>query len=197
MEVKMNNSSYLKKYVRNHPDNKMAWYLLGKEYEASGQEGKAHYCYIQAGSVYEAFEASKVPADLWQEYQENLLQESKRKEKNKRRWRRAILALMIFLLATLPQVQAPGRTAPASADLVDTTPLPVQEEDEADAVVEPEEQVVVSVPGYTAQRYFNDPSSRKAGLASLLEEGQKETSTSLSGQQAVLGMDTAGVWALW
>lgn len=193
----MNNSSYLKKYVRNHPDNKMAWYLLGKEYEASGQEGKAHYCYIQAGSVYEAFEASKVPADLWQEYQENLLQESKRKENNKRRWRRAFLALMILLLAALPQVQAPGSTAPTSADLVDTTPWSVQEEDEEDLVKEPEKQMASTVPGYTAQRYFNDPSSRRAGLASLMEESQKGTSPSVSGQQAVLGMDTAGVWALW
>ncbi|WP_044477828.1 L,D-transpeptidase [Paenibacillus antibioticophila] len=193
----MNNSSYLKKYVRNHPDNNMAWYLLGKEYEASGQEGKAHYCYIQAGSVYEAFEASKVPADLWQEYQENLLQESKRKEKNKRRWRRAFLALMILLLATLPQVQAPGRTTSTSADLVNTAPLPVQEEEEANAATEPEEQAVSSVPGFTAQRYFNDPSSRQAGLASLLEESQKGTSSTISGQQAVLGMDTAGIWALW
>lgn len=196
----MNNSSYLKKYVRNHPDNKMAWYLLGKEYEASGQEGKAHYCYIQAGSVYEAFEASKVPADLWQEYQESLLQESKRKEKNKRRWRRAILALMFLLLAMVPQVQAPGGTVPTAVDWAetDTASLPAQQTGEnVKAVIELEEQVADSVPGYTAQRYFNDPSSRQAGLASLLGEVQKGTSRGRSGQQAVLGMDTAGVWALW
>lgn len=51
---------YLKKYVREHPDNKMAWYLLGREYEAQGKQGKALYCYAQAGEVYEAYEEQKI-----------------------------------------------------------------------------------------------------------------------------------------
>ncbi len=41
----MRNSLYLKKYVQMHPDNKMGWYLLGKEYEKEGQLGKANYCF--------------------------------------------------------------------------------------------------------------------------------------------------------
>lgn len=45
----MNHSPHLKSYVKMHPDNKMAWYLLGKEYESSGQEGKANYCFNRAG----------------------------------------------------------------------------------------------------------------------------------------------------
>ena len=44
----MNNSLYLKRYVETHPDNKMAWYLLGKEYEQAGEQGKANYCYNKA-----------------------------------------------------------------------------------------------------------------------------------------------------
>lgn len=194
----MNNTSYLKKYVRNHPENKMAWYLLGKEYEASGQEGKAHYCYIQAGSVYEAFESSKVPADLWKEYQENLLQESKRKETHKRRWKRVFLALMILLLVALPQVQAPGHTASTVEEIEEfeeMMPVPDQDEKAVDEEKEEEPQMVHSLLAYTAQRYFNDPPSRPAGLADLLKVGQQETST--SGKQAVLGMDTSGEWALW
>jgi lipoprotein-anchoring transpeptidase ErfK/SrfK len=47
---------YLKNFVQLHPDNKMGWYLLGKQYEAVGKEGKAKYCFEQAGEVYNAFE---------------------------------------------------------------------------------------------------------------------------------------------
>lgn len=36
----MKNSQHLKAYVQMHPDNKMAWYLLGKEYYKNGQQGK-------------------------------------------------------------------------------------------------------------------------------------------------------------
>ncbi|ALS21032.1 L,D-transpeptidase family protein [Paenibacillus naphthalenovorans] len=51
---------YLKTYVKEHPNNKMAWYLLGREYEAQGKQGKALYCYAQAGEIYEAYENQKV-----------------------------------------------------------------------------------------------------------------------------------------
>jgi hypothetical protein len=55
---------YLKNYVKVHPNNKMAWYLLGREYAARGEAGKANYCFAQAGEVYEAFEAVKAPGRL-------------------------------------------------------------------------------------------------------------------------------------
>lgn len=55
---------YLKKFVREHPDQKMAWYLLGREYAAQGKEGKAAYCFAQAGEVYEAFEKRKLNVDM-------------------------------------------------------------------------------------------------------------------------------------
>jgi lipoprotein-anchoring transpeptidase ErfK/SrfK len=51
---------YLKKFLKDHPDQKMAWYLLGREYAAQGKEGKAAYCFAQAGEVYEAFEKRKL-----------------------------------------------------------------------------------------------------------------------------------------
>lgn len=187
----MNNSTYLKKYVRNHPDNKMAWYLLGKEYEASGQEGKAHYCYIQAGSVYEAFEASKVPADLWREYQDNLIQESKRKEAQKRSWRRAAIVLMLLLLMSLPQVHAPGQPVSEDLQAIDQAVQdPLVDEMIADELPEKPE------PSFTAQKYFNDAAASQAGLAGLLN-GSKGNRDLKSDQQVVLGMDSAGSWALW
>ncbi len=52
---------YLKQYVKQHPDNRMAWYLLGKEYMLQGKEAKANYCFLQSGDVYEAFELKKHP----------------------------------------------------------------------------------------------------------------------------------------
>lgn len=69
----MKNSQHLKAYVQMHPDNKMAWYLLGKEYYKNGQQGKANYCFNMAGEVYEAFERSKVPAEMLREYEDGML----------------------------------------------------------------------------------------------------------------------------
>ena len=54
---------YLKKFVKDHPDNKMGWYLLGKQYESLGKGGKAKYCFAQAGDVYSAFEMT-APIEL-------------------------------------------------------------------------------------------------------------------------------------
>lgn len=54
---------YLKKFLKDHPDNKMGWYLLGKQYETQGKEGKAQYCFAQAGDVYRAFEMT-TPIEL-------------------------------------------------------------------------------------------------------------------------------------
>lgn len=51
----------MKDYLLKHENNQMAWYLLGKQYLARGQEAKANYCFAQAGPVYEAFESKKGP----------------------------------------------------------------------------------------------------------------------------------------
>ncbi|MDF2922797.1 MAG: ErfK/YbiS/YcfS/YnhG family protein [Paenibacillaceae bacterium] len=55
---------YLKQFVKNHPENKMGWYLLGKEYAVRDKEGKAKYCFAQAGEVYEAFEKKRIKLGL-------------------------------------------------------------------------------------------------------------------------------------
>ncbi|MCD9025619.1 L,D-transpeptidase [Cohnella silvisoli] len=51
----------LKDYLLKHEDSRMAWYLLGKEYEGQGDTAKATYCYAQAGEIYEAFESKPAP----------------------------------------------------------------------------------------------------------------------------------------
>lgn len=52
----------LKRFVREHPDNKMGWYLLGRAYETQGKKGKALYCFTKAGEIYEAFEDKAAPS---------------------------------------------------------------------------------------------------------------------------------------
>lgn len=104
----MKNAQHLKAYVQMHPDNKMAWYLLGKEYYKNGQYGKANYCYNQAGEVYEAFERSKVPAEMLQQYEEGLLESARERQTARLRKRRVLLALMLLLLMLIPAAVAPG-----------------------------------------------------------------------------------------
>lgn len=104
----LNNTLHLKRYVETHPENKMAWYLLGKDYESNGEQGKANYCFNRAEEVYEAFELSKVPSDIWKNYETRLLQLEKEKDKKGKRIRRALLAAVMLLLIMLPSVDAPG-----------------------------------------------------------------------------------------
>jgi len=101
------NSLYLKKYVQMHPENKMGWYLLGKEYEKEGQLGKANYCFNRSGGIYEAFETSKMPSDIWKEYEQRLLQQAEERERRSVRLRRGLVATMILLLALIPSVDSP------------------------------------------------------------------------------------------
>ncbi|MFK7696398.1 L,D-transpeptidase [Paenibacillus sp. HJGM_3] len=62
MNIPPNNQrDTLKDYVQKHPNNKMAWYLLGRDYMERGEQAKAQYCFIQAGEVYVAYEANPAP----------------------------------------------------------------------------------------------------------------------------------------
>ncbi|WP_240463497.1 L,D-transpeptidase [Paenibacillus apiarius] len=85
--------AYMKQYIEAHPDNRMAWYLLGKQYERSGEQGKANYCFNQAGEIYKAFENVPLPSEAVEEWVK------KREEEEKlRRSRRSLVRLMLFLL---------------------------------------------------------------------------------------------------
>ncbi|MFC4306273.1 L,D-transpeptidase [Cohnella boryungensis] len=76
----------LKEYLLKHEDSRMAWYLLGKEYEGKGDTAKATYCFAQAGEIYEAFESKPAPQ----------LPEAKPKKKSG--WKKWTLALLLPLL---------------------------------------------------------------------------------------------------
>ncbi|MBE9914331.1 L,D-transpeptidase [Paenibacillus donghaensis] len=113
---------YLKRYVQMHPDNKMGWYLLGKEYEREGQPGKANYCFNRSGGVYEAFETSKKPSDLWNDYEFKLIQQAQKRERRSIWIRRTLTVMMLFLLTLVPTVNAPQREGKAETALSGKTP---------------------------------------------------------------------------
>lgn len=97
---------YLKKYVRAHPDNKMAWYLLGKEYATLGKEAKANYCFGQAGEVFEAFEKKNFPA-LEELLQEREQTRPKPDTKPFVLLKRTLIAMLLFFVLSSLQVDAP------------------------------------------------------------------------------------------
>jgi len=101
MEDKMNrqddNMGYLKQYVQQHSDNQMAWYLLGKQYMIEGKEAKANYCFLQAGSIYEAYERKRHP--LAQEPQHIIAVWNRKRRMRSLLRRSAVLA--VLLVATM------------------------------------------------------------------------------------------------
>ncbi|AIQ12409.1 L,D-transpeptidase [Paenibacillus durus] len=190
----MKNSQYLKQYVQMHPDNKMAWYLLGKEYKKNGQEGKANYCFNQAGGVYEAFEQSKVPSDMLREYEEELLRTAREREKRNGRIRRLLLLVSFLLLVLMPAAaKAPGDGSMMTA---------VEPEDQAKTVpaADSESSLDLEKAGdsaadtlFTAREAGGGGAASASGLAGLLGSGGGKV-PSLT---AVLGMQRSGKWLLW
>nr|WP_275983758.1 L,D-transpeptidase [Paenibacillus hamazuiensis] len=112
-----NDPLYLKRYVKEHPDNKMAWYLLGREYAAQGKQGKALYCFTKAGEVYEAFEEQAAPV-IEEESKDDPLQQKQMRRKGFLPWTRRIIfvmlaALLLFYIPS-PAYEREGESMPAS-----------------------------------------------------------------------------------
>lgn len=117
---------YLKKYVREHPDNKMAWYLLGRDYEAQGKKGKALYCYAQAGEIYEAYENQTIT--LTPEDVEPLHQwRAHSSRRNRLRWLRMALLTMALFAAIVAAPDNLPETPPQAALPSGVTPQQLQE----------------------------------------------------------------------
>ncbi|MCL6604318.1 MAG: L,D-transpeptidase [Paenibacillus sp.] len=172
----MKNSQHLKAYVQMHPDNKMAWYLLGKEYYKNGQEGKANYCFNEAGEVYEAFEHSKVPSEVLREYEEGVMRASLHRHKNKLKVRRLLIGLLLMLLLFMP--------SPIIPDL--------QINEETNGTVEnniADESIPKTEYRFTAVEHEGAASGKV--LTNLLKN--KKTPSLL----AVLGLERSGKWLLW
>lgn len=190
----MKNSQHLKAYVQMHPDNKMAWYLLGKEYYKNGQQGKANYCFNQAGEVYEAFERSKVPADMLREYEDGLLKVAQERQQSKLRKRRVLLVLALVLFMFLPLAAAPGAgsgiTVGSLPEDADSVPAELAAEG-PEAVPEGGQSEQGEQPAklaFTARA--GDASASSQALADIL---QSRTPVAF----AVLGMERSGKWLVW
>ncbi|KGE16493.1 hypothetical protein PWYN_17320 [Paenibacillus wynnii] len=184
----MKNSQHLKAYVQMHPDNKMAWYLLGKEYYKNGQEGKANYCFNEAGEVYEAFEHSKVPGEVLREYEEGLMRADQQRQLSKLKVRRWLLGLMLLLLLIMPSyvstdtyIDKETGKAPANNLAADTASTPTLNE------LTPEAETAEFL--FTAEE-VNGVASGKAFM-NILQN--KNTPSRI----AVLGLERSGKWLLW
>ncbi|MDN8589872.1 L,D-transpeptidase [Paenibacillus sp. 11B] len=184
-------NTHLRTYVKKHPDNKMAWYLLGKEYLGEGQEAKANYCFQQAGEVYEAFERSKAPADIWVDYQEKLVEVAEQKEKKHRVRKMWLTLLMLLVLAGLPPADAPGFNRDA-ADVLASALEPTDDStDKSGDSPADDPAPVVNSNVFTAAA-FGGGDQGEAALAAAWSGSGPKVQTS-----AVLGMQVAGNWTLW
>lgn len=117
MKTPEEDPQYLKDYIKEHPSNKMAWYLLGREYAAKGQQGKANYCFKQAGEVYVAFEKGGVdPEDVQADAEAEIaaITAEVRKRRTRRRHRQIAAALALLLLLAAGAV--PAHDSRMSAD---------------------------------------------------------------------------------
>ncbi|MGN7760640.1 L,D-transpeptidase [Paenibacillus sp. 22594] len=186
----MKNSQHLKAYVQLHPENKMAWYLLGKEYYKNGQQGKANYCFNQAGEVYEAFEHSKVPADMLREYEEGLLREGRQRRDSRLRMRRTFLALMLFLLVLIPSALAPVASTDESEEPASAAAAGNLEEP---AVAEPSEDATETSaqPAMAFTAAGEDMASAGQALVKIIQSRKAPSET------AVLAMKKSGRWLVW
>lgn len=164
---------YLKKYVKEHPDHKMGWYLLGKEYTAQGKTGKAAYCFAQAGEIYEAFEQQKIvlegPLPVMKTapiVEQNVIHTKRR---TRGRGLRILLLLMLLLL-----------TLPAGMEIAKS------DANDSIAEVEPAVTAAASIPSAQGdvsalKLYFSEgdwarklqeillPSARSAGMSVIME----------------------------
>ncbi|UPK46051.1 L,D-transpeptidase family protein [Paenibacillus pabuli] len=184
-------NTHLRTYVKKHPDNKMAWYLLGKEYLGEGQEAKANYCFQQAGEVYEAFERSKAPADIWVDYQEKLVEMAEQKEKKHRVRKMWLTLLMLLVLAGLPPADAPGfnrDAADALASALDST----DDTTERGSRENGRDSSAVTHSNVFTAGTFGGGNQGEVALAAAWSGSGPKVETS-----AVLGMQASGNWSLW
>ncbi|MBP1989238.1 L,D-transpeptidase family protein [Paenibacillus eucommiae] len=184
---------YLKNYVKEHPEHKMGWYLLGREYAAKGKEAKANYCFAKAGEIYEAFERQQIVFDkdnLDKVLLANLQIESKQKQKQSSRWRWAILAallLFLYIPASMDMAREKSREEGSSA------PVPsVEPTNSGLTVLQPES--VIPLPMETGAKIYYSQRSWKDELAEMIAPQEKVWEKAL----VVEGERTAdGQWIEW
>jgi len=102
---------FFKDYLKQRPNDKFAWYLLGKEYLAKGEEGKAAYCFTQAGEIYLAFENGDTPnyeriKHALEHAHSATPPDPTEQVVHRSKWtRRVIVSILLLLLLLLPSIQ--------------------------------------------------------------------------------------------
>ncbi|WII36085.1 L,D-transpeptidase [Paenibacillus thiaminolyticus] len=172
--------AYMKEYLESHPDNRMAWYLLGKQYERSGEQGKANYCFNQAGDIYKAFENEPLPQETVEEQMKERTEREKRRRTKAAQLRAGLLAILFLLLLVL----LPGGEAVAP----DGTRLNVQR-DKGQAPG-PQEEIA----GGTLYRLVaaGDDEGYAHVLRRILEKDRKR-----AGKDVVVRMESDEAWLIW
>ncbi|GGJ20635.1 L,D-transpeptidase [Paenibacillus hunanensis] len=187
----MKNLLYLKRYVKMHPDNRMGWYLLGKEYESDGQMGKANYCYNRAGDVYEAFEQSQIPAEVLKDYEAKVMEMGHARDRKLHK-RRMIWLSIVFLFLILMR----SLDLPAAEDQMAMENPPAETTNGVNSGTK--SQQPESVPAYHAPLSFTAASGGSAaagsGLALFIAQQLHGTEPD---RAAILGMEKSGKWELW
>jgi lipoprotein-anchoring transpeptidase ErfK/SrfK len=185
---------YLKKYVKNHPDHKMAWYLLGREYAADGKEAKAAYCFAQAGEIYEAFERQKAVVekeDLDKYLQGKPTSERKTKRSKASRWKWGVLAAFLLFAYIPGSADKGGSNKPIVSEYaIETATASPVVKSEATAVAE----VVSPLPVQSGTRIFYGSGNLNDDLAPLIVPKDSLWTISI----LVEGRTTAdGKWIEW
>ncbi|AJY73361.1 L,D-transpeptidase family protein [Paenibacillus beijingensis] len=164
---------YLKQYVKNHPDNRMAWYLLGKSYQSQNKEAKANYCYLQAGHVYEAYERKRHP--LFDAPQVMIEQWNRSRRVKKAVVRTGLLTAALLALAV---VFAPGDSSDRSRE----------------AGYDSSEHVTAAGSPFSVNVVFADPDRSQAlgGTMNALIFGASGSATDIAAR-----MEVEGGYELW
>jgi lipoprotein-anchoring transpeptidase ErfK/SrfK len=116
MDTPKDDPQYLKDYIKEHPTNKMAWYLLGRQYTAKGEHGKAKYCFEQAGEVYHAFESGEIFGSAEDEPTEERQPESDAASSRRRgRFWKALVAFVLLLVASSVPLKSDRAASPLAA----------------------------------------------------------------------------------
>ncbi|MCR8843380.1 L,D-transpeptidase family protein [Paenibacillus sp. SC116] len=179
--------AYMKKYVQSHPDNRMAWYLLGKQYEKDGQLRKASYCYNQAGDIYKAFENEPLPIERFQEEQMLMMQAVQKRMRKRNRIKQGMRVLASLLLILLFGAMLAGEDAMAP------TSKPSDKQSEGKDA-ESEKETKLPAPGLGTVVYVEKTSSAQSDrqLRQAVVKATKQNTSS-----TLVTLQKHGRWSIW
>ncbi|WP_052339703.1 L,D-transpeptidase [Gorillibacterium massiliense] len=182
-----NDPQYLKDFVKQHPENKMGWYLLGRQYEEQGNKGKALQCYKKAGEIFEAYEEKELPRSPGDAPDELLvkMQADPIRAKSRSVGRMARLAL-IGLLLIAGTAFAPG--TPDQDTAKQSEVVKAETAADANAVAQRDERQVFYAKG------IENPEGLKQALSDMIFPRESPV------RYAVLAQASSskdGLWTFW